>query len=118
MTRRAQSIVVGYDGSEGAKRALDRAADLAGYGTSLVVVNVAALHAHSNGRDLLDEASVRLNSRLLVARTFKRVGDPAVELIQAAKEFRADLLVVGEGRNTRISIKLVHEAPCDVLVVR
>ncbi|MEX2646247.1 MAG: universal stress protein, partial [Gaiellaceae bacterium] len=37
----AARIVVGYDGSEPAQRALDRAAELAGYGTTVTVVSVA-----------------------------------------------------------------------------
>jgi nucleotide-binding universal stress UspA family protein len=37
----ASRILVGYDGSEPAQRALDRAAELAGYGTTVTVVSVA-----------------------------------------------------------------------------
>jgi nucleotide-binding universal stress UspA family protein len=118
MTGRAQTIVVGFNGSEAARRALDRAVNLVGYGTSLAVVNVESLYAGSNGREVLDEARMRLNSRQLAASTFRRVGEPAAELIEAAKELSADLLVVGEGSNALVSTKLVHEAPCDVLVVR
>ena len=36
MAARARSILVGYDGSEAARRALAAAADLSGYGSSLV----------------------------------------------------------------------------------
>ena len=37
----AKRIVVGYDGSGPAQRALDRVAELAGYGTSVTVVSAA-----------------------------------------------------------------------------
>jgi nucleotide-binding universal stress UspA family protein len=119
-------IVVGYDGTEAAGRALDRAAELAGYGSILTVVSVA--HAPGDldhSRQLLLEAS----DRLLLHHTFctidERVDDPADELIAAVQERDADLLVVGNGK-TRIeralhgsvSTRLIHRAPCDVLVAR
>jgi nucleotide-binding universal stress UspA family protein len=119
MAGRAQTIVVGYDGSEGARRALDRAADLTGYGTSLAVVHVVPPSGTANGHHLV-EARLRLNDRLLSAYTVERFGDPAEELTQAALELRADLLVVGDGEvgSRSVGARLVHEAPCDVLVVK
>lgn len=119
MAGRAQTIVVSFDGSDGAKRALDRAADLVGYGTRLAVVNVVPPSGHSNG--VLDEARLRLSLRHLTARTFERGGDPAAELIEAAHWLRADLLVIGDGERPSdgcVRTRLIHEAPCDVLVVR
>jgi nucleotide-binding universal stress UspA family protein len=121
MTGRAQTIVVGFDGSDGAKRALERAADLVGYGTSLAVVNVVPPSWQSNGHQLLDEARIRLNARYLTARTLERVGDPTAELLEAARELHADLLVIGDGKKPfdgSVGARLIHEAPCDVLVVR
>lgn len=117
MTGRARTILVGFDGSEGARRALDRAAELVGYGTSLSVVHVVP-SGHANGSLSLEEARRRLNDRLLSARTLERVGDPADELIRAAQELRADLLVIGDSRDGSVRRRLVHDAPCDVLVVR
>ena len=38
--RQPKSIVVGFDGSQGARRALDAAAHLIGYGSTLTVVSV------------------------------------------------------------------------------
>ena len=120
MAGRAQTIVVGYDGSERAKRALDRAAELIGYGTSLAVVHVVPSSGNSNGDRRLDEARIRLNERLLSAQTVKRFGDPTEELIRAAQELRADLLVIGDAEKGPGSVgaRLIHEAPCDVLVVK
>jgi nucleotide-binding universal stress UspA family protein len=121
MSGRAQTIVVGFDGSEGAKRALDRAADLVGYGTNLAVVHVVAPAGRSSGHRSLAEARTRLNSRLLAARALERTGDPAAELIRTARELHADLLVIGNGKNSSersVSARLIDEAPCDVLVVR
>jgi nucleotide-binding universal stress UspA family protein len=119
-------IVVGYDGSESAGRALDRAAELSGYGTQLTVVSVAR---DSNGfeqiRRLLSEASERLLRLRTFAQLDERVGDPAEQLIAAVGERGADLLIVGNGKTAlqrlllgSVSTKLVHDAPCDVLVTR
>jgi nucleotide-binding universal stress UspA family protein len=119
MPGRAQTIVVSFDGSDGAKRALDRAADLVGYGTRLAVVNVVPPSGHSNG--VLDEARLRLSVRHLAALTFERVGNPVAELIEAVHWLRAALLVIGDGEapsNGSVRTRLIHEAPCDVLVVR
>lgn len=119
MAGRAQTIVVGFDGSGAAQRALDRAADLVGYGTTLAVVNVVPPSGRSNG--VLDEARLRLSLRHLAARTFERVGDPAAELIEAAHWLRADFLVIGDSvrpSDGSVRARLIHEAPCDVLVVR
>jgi len=117
---------VGYDGSESSGRALDRAAALAGYGTQLTVVSVAADPAGlEESRRLLRQASDRLLLAHALARLDERVGDPADELIAAVREKDADLLVVGNGKAATdrlplgsVTTTLVHHAPCDVLVTR
>jgi nucleotide-binding universal stress UspA family protein len=133
----AERIVVGYDGSEGAMRALERTAELAGYAATVTVVNVAKpLYPHTfnavpdpvaveDGKQLLRTARERLAARGIAARAVERVGEPARELVEAARELGADLLVVGDGKNAlerfllgSVSTHAVHHAPCDVLVVR
>jgi len=57
-----RSILVGYDDSDAARRALDRAADLAGYGSRLTVVSVAQDEGPLLG-DVLDSARTRLIER-------------------------------------------------------
>jgi nucleotide-binding universal stress UspA family protein len=123
MAPRARRIVIGYDGSETAQRALDAAADLVGYGSTLAVVSVC------DGRTaeaVLDDARERLYRRQVTARYVTRTGDPAGELIDACRELESDLIVVGRrqqsalGRLVRgsVSSELLNRAPCDVLVVR
>lgn len=137
-----ETVVVGYDGSEHAKRALERTADLARAGASVVVVNVASrgvgtreaalgveavdpLEAAERGREL-EEAAAYLAGRGVQARAVQAAGDAAVEIVARAREAGADLIVVGtRGLNVAqrlvlgsVSTKVVHEAPCDVLVVR
>jgi Universal stress protein family len=102
---RAAKIVVGYDRSEGARWALDRAAGLCGYGSLLTVVSVARSPSEREriGRLLLEASD---------------------ELIAAARDKEADLLVVGNGKTRleralhgSVSSSLIRRAPCDVLVV-
>jgi nucleotide-binding universal stress UspA family protein len=121
-----ERIVVGYDGSEPAKRALDRAAFLTGYGSRLAVVTIASSSGDvEKSSRLLDEASDRLLVQRVFARPIERVGNVAEELIATVEELDADLLIVGTGKNARqrlpmgsISSTVVQSAPCDVLVTR
>lgn len=134
-----EAIIVGYDGSEHARRALARAAGLAKDGASIAVVSVGRLLVSDvRTGDLLDPREEEEHERLLVegreilaregipASTVAPHGDPAEALIEAARETDADLIVVGtrgRGRIARsllgsVSTSVVHGAPCDVLVVR
>jgi nucleotide-binding universal stress UspA family protein len=133
-------IVVGYDGSDAARRALERAAALAD-GTEVTVVSVVHMLrpvGRGPGPEPLDPEEVARRDRALeesrellaergvAARTVEGVGDPAAVLVEEAREWGADLIVVGTrglGLGERIvlgsvSTKVVHHAPCDVLVVR
>jgi nucleotide-binding universal stress UspA family protein len=134
-----KSIVVAYDGSEPAKRALERAAELAD-GAAVTVVS--AVHVlPSMGRTMgpvdkdeieerreeLKEAASYLESKGIKPQTVElRAGDVGEALVEHAKEGGADLIVVGSGGKGAaerifvgsVSSKVVHEAECDVLVVR
>ena len=124
MSAQSQKIMVAYDDSDAARRALDRAADLAGYGSSLTVVSV----ARDGGRyqaGPLDQAREQLVRRQVAATYLQPVGEPAAELVETARELEADLVVLGRrSRSLRrvvlgsVSAKVVRDAPCDVLVVR
>ena len=134
----ASRIVVGYDGSEPAQRALDRAAELAGYGTTVTVVSVAP-SVYTQGlqpvadpddteraRALLAEARDRLALRQVPVSTRDAVGEPAAMIVETADELGADLIVVGTRNGNALerlvlgstSTKVLHHAHCDVLVVR
>lgn len=135
-----RSIVVGYDGSDAAKRALERAGELAKDGVAVTVVNAVYVPVPT-GRgpapvpdpvDLrdssraLDEAKGFLAGRGITPRLVQGHGDPADVIVEEAKEVGADLIIVGtHGKNVAerlvlgsVSTKVVHHAPCDVLVVR
>jgi nucleotide-binding universal stress UspA family protein len=133
MTARARSIVVGYDGSEVADRALDAAADLVGYGSLLTVLTLQADQAPPGpggrtARDAeraSDRARAHLQCRHVQARYVASTGDPADDIVATATDLRADLVVVGRQNGAPTSSALdttsadvVRRAPCDVLVVR
>lgn len=114
-------ILVGFDGSEASKRALEVATDLAGYGSSLAVVHVRRDGETSVG--CVDLARARLHRRQIAARYLEPCGDPATEIVKAARLVDADIVVVGRRsalervRLGSVSARVVRRAPCDVLVV-
>jgi nucleotide-binding universal stress UspA family protein len=118
----AKSIMVGFDGSTSARRALDRAAELAGYGSVVTVVAVSAPGTNGDGGRLLHEARKQLDARLVPAYALNPVGDPAEELLKAATSLRADVLVIGTrpagAAHGDVGFELLERAPCDVLLVR
>jgi nucleotide-binding universal stress UspA family protein len=125
MSERPKSLLVGYDGSDVGRRALDTAASLLGYGSTLAVASVTTNGSHT-ANVLLSEARDRLLHRQVTATYLPLHGDPAEELLDAARDVHADLVVVG-GRTHNgasraalgtVSEELVRRAPCDVLVVR
>jgi len=137
----ATQIVVGFDGSEHSRRALERAAGLAGpEGTVTAVavlnlpVEVASLGTIERVAagdaawqdDLLAEARSFLEERGVRVETLEGAGDPADVIVEAAVERNADLIVIGtRGRSLAkrlvlgsVSTRVLHRASCDVLVVR
>jgi nucleotide-binding universal stress UspA family protein len=130
-------IVVGYDGSDAAQRALARVRQLPARQLVALVVAVepevrsAGLGSELTGEGvaaprLLEEARALLGGEEgILIETLAAVGDPAAVLIQAARDSNAELLVVGRrGGNFvarallgSVSERVVQNAPCDVLVV-
>jgi nucleotide-binding universal stress UspA family protein len=111
--------MVAFDGSRTSRRALDAAADLMGYGSSLTVVHVRAEEHDGRAVDLAREDLLR---RHVVARYLELCGDPADEVVEAARAAGADLLVVGRRDAVgptlgSVSGDVVSRVPCDVLVV-
>ena len=134
-----RNVLVGYDGSEHAERALERAALLAAGGAKITLV--AAVDPGARGpkgmgsqddeelsasAQALEAARGKLEAQGVEAHVIEREGDPARVVLDAANEGGADLIIVGtrgQGAAARlvlgsVSTKIVHDAPCDVLVVR
>jgi nucleotide-binding universal stress UspA family protein len=136
-----QTILVGYDDSESAGRALERAATLAkALGAALIVTGVAPITETTGGRSLgadpiespakhlaeLHTARVYLDGQGLSATYIEAVGHEGGALVAAANETGADLIVVGAAHESLVGRLLGHSVPdtiahqarCDVLFVR
>jgi nucleotide-binding universal stress UspA family protein len=132
-------ILLCYDGSAEAKHPLERVGEIASVVPSRVtVVNVAdpiypeppnAGFAdpgeEQTHRRSLQAAAGDLRRRGVEATTVEQVGDPAVAILDAARD-DADLVVVGSRHRgliqrllfDSVSAEVVPKAQCDVLVVR
>jgi nucleotide-binding universal stress UspA family protein len=133
------NVVVGYDGSEHANRALDRAMRFAGDDGRLIVVASAEPDVEAplteggrqdpsevrNRREAIEQARAKVGDRPS-AELIEVYGDPGTAIVKAANDSGADLVVVGSRGLSRIerlllgsvSTKVVQRAHCDVLVVR
>ena len=135
-----QTIVIGYDETEPAKRALERAADLAGaFGAKLVVTSVAPVMVPAGRgtggldptdpperhREELAHARAYLEARGISAEYVPGLGDPADGIVAVAEQRKADMIVVGTREpnllerllGTSVSQSVSHHAHCDVLIV-
>jgi nucleotide-binding universal stress UspA family protein len=137
-----KTIVVGYDETEPAKRALARAAELAGaFGSKLIVTSVARLlvgGASARGigpldpldepewnREHLEHAEALLAEQKIDAEFEVMLGDPAAAIVDLAEKRGADLIVVGTREpglldrlmGLSVSDAVEHRAHCDVLIV-
>lgn len=128
-------LLLAYDGSPGAKRALQHAARLVGRGGEIAVVNVISAPQAVSSRletlteadvnrqsSILDEAKALLARRGIEARLVEAIGDPATEILAAAENQNADTIVVGRTQKRHIAhgpldSRLVRTARADVLVV-
>ena len=90
-----------------------------------VAADELALRAEQDGTRLMADFRARLPAGLHVSQ-FLPKGPPGAEIVKAAREWEADLIVIGShGRHgiTRallgsVAEAVMREAPCPVLVVR
>ena len=143
-----QSIVVGTDGSETARQAVEEAIGLAkAVGASIELVSAfepipnqrlrdearaapADLQWMVNPREDVDatlrEASEAIAQAGVAVTVYAREGDPADAILDVAEERGADLIVVGNKGMTgakrfllgSVPNKVSHHAPCSVLIIR
>lgn len=136
-------ILVAYDGSDGARAALRLAIDLAvRAGAELSSVSVeehlpryaAAISEVEGAKEQIDEHFRRLTKEARDAATLAgvelealvRQGHEVREILQAAREGKFDLLVLGVHGHSRIferlagstSLSVARVAPCSVLLAR
>jgi universal stress protein A len=146
-----RTIVVGYDGEAAAVRALDRAIEEArssSSGSRLVVVAVSEMPLNPEGPQTfgsLDDtparmiplveppelepvfaaARERIEAANLAADYVWDAGEPAAAIVGAAREQKADLVVVGSHHHGLLSrvlggdvaAEVKRSAGCDVIVV-
>jgi nucleotide-binding universal stress UspA family protein len=129
-------VIVGYDGSEAAKRALEHAAELVGRGGNVNVINVIKAQSVSSRLVTLTDRERATQDRLLreservlgnlgvVATLIPAAGDPATEILAAAESIGAGVIVIGRRKRSRprlvrtpLSNTLVRRSAIDVLVV-
>jgi nucleotide-binding universal stress UspA family protein len=132
-------VVIGFDGSEAAERALERAAAVAGTKRRVVVVTARPTSPPSRvtgepildapspleQRELLQHSRTLLKDRASDATFVAMDAAPAEALINVARSEQAALIVVGQtgsGYVTRALLgstaeNVLRHTPCDVLVV-
>jgi nucleotide-binding universal stress UspA family protein len=134
------AILLGYDGTEESKRALERAIELAkAFQAKLLVTSVAPM-AQAAGRSMgaldptdpperhraeLEEAGAVIRAAGLSAALLPAIGHPAETIVQIAHDNNADMIVVGTREpgfvqrllGQSISQAVARHASCDVLIV-
>ncbi len=135
-----KTIVVGYDETEPAERALDRAAELAqAFGSKVIVTSVAPVmisigrgmgaidptDTPGEHREELEQARAQLADKGIDVELQAAIGEPADTIVQLAEERNADLIVVGTREpnvlerllGQSVSQSVSRHAHCDVLIV-
>jgi nucleotide-binding universal stress UspA family protein len=142
------SIVVGTDGSDTARKAVQQATELARQvGASISLVSAYEPVSNQRLRDeqrevpkdiqwmvnpredvevTLGEAAAAVEGEGVEVETFAREGDAANAILDVAEEQAADLIVVGNKGMTgakrfllgSVPNKVSHHAPCSVLIIR
>ena len=135
----APRILIAVDGSEVSKRALARVARFLKEEAEVALVTVARpiyrdppYTGYADPKDEEEQREVLIAARDVLDRAgiaatgLAPVGDPADEILKAAKQLKAELVVIGArslGIVERlvlgsVSTKVMHEAGCDVLIVK
>lgn len=136
-------VLVAFDGSGGARKALESAIDVARTdGAELTVLAVESHLPHygatvgeveeerrleeSECADLLREASARAATRDVKVKGEIRAGHAAKAILEAAKDHDADLVVIGHAGHSGVwemllgatAERVSRHASCSVLLVR
>lgn len=140
-----KNVLVAYDGSEMSKKAMQTAADLlkGKEGGQLTVVNVWQMpviggegiaidlrryqeESEKYAQKLVDEAESLVSEANIPVKKVVLNGHPSTRILEYAEENGIDLIVMGNrGLNAlkrmflgSVSLRVVQEAPCDVLIIK
>ena len=140
-----KTVLVPYDFSEHADRALTWAHDFAAdWGATIIVLNATPPITHVAHAELtwetdrieaelladaekrLEELAQRMRSQGVSFKTQAIRGDPVGSICQAAEQDQVDLIIMGSHGRTglahvflgSVAERVVRHAPCPVLVVR
>ena len=131
-------ILVAVDGSEASHRALERVARFMKEAEVALVTVARPIYRdppytgyadpkdEQEQREVLFAARDVLEGEGISSTGLAPAGDPADEILKAAKQFEAELIVIGArslGTVERlvlgsVSTKVMHESECDVLIVK
>jgi nucleotide-binding universal stress UspA family protein len=132
-------ILIAVDGSDVSLRALERVARFLKEDADVAIVTVARPiyrdprytgyadpGDEEEQRRILYAARDALHRKGIAATGLAPTGDPADEIVAAAKQFQAELVVMGArslGAVERlvlgsVNTKVMHQAVCDVLIVK
>jgi nucleotide-binding universal stress UspA family protein len=125
-----KTIVLAYNDTEASKRALERAAELAGfYGANLVVTSIVPVLVGANPSaepgEELQRAGAKLRELGVEAELVEAIGDIADAIVEVAESRKADLIIVGTRELSQVERLLGYSvsegvqrmAHCDVLIV-
>lgn len=137
-----KTLVVGYDGSEGSKLALEKAIAICDFTKArLVILSVGRIPDYAETISEVEEAKEQaaryygkmvneiipvLQGKGIKFETVIRYGKPADIIVDVAKEYSADLIVLGHSRHSYVKRRLIggtaervaELAPCSVLIVK
>ncbi|MBI2998536.1 MAG: universal stress protein [Deltaproteobacteria bacterium] len=137
-----KKILVAYDGSEGAKLALEKSGEIVGaadaelhllavgripeYAETVSETEEAREQAKSYYSKIMEDAAEHLKQRGLSAKFHIDFGKPADTILRIAEDLRVDLVVLGTKPHSALRRrflgatvdKVVDHAHCSVLVVR
>jgi len=138
-----KKILLAYDGSDGAQKALEAGINLAKihqaelwamtvqerlprYGGTIDEVQEEKEVADERFGKILEQAQARAQEEGLEIKTLRPFGHPAQTIIEVAKEGQFDLILVGHSGLSGVWAKFLgttaekvsRHAPCSVLIVR
>ena len=134
-----KKILLAYDGSEGAKQALEAGINLARLHQAELwaltvqekippsLMEVAEkVFGYQYFEQIMEEARTRVQKAGIELKTEIRMGHPAQTIVEVAKEGKFDLILMGHTGLSEVWVrflgstaeKVSRHAPCSVLIVR